>query len=185
MFRNLASRPYSLHANGVSYSKNMEGLIYEDSSPYWYKYDDEVQPNTTFTYIWTVNDKVGPSNSKSDCRIWTYYSGVNPVSLNIGLSCCHHVKLFSMKMISVLFMQERDIHSGLIGPLLVCREGTLAKSPVDTQEFILLFMTFDENKSWYYEQNCEILRKTNRKATLDLNFNNNIKFYGMFWCFCC
>ncbi|TSL16038.1 Coagulation factor V [Bagarius yarrelli] len=149
VFRNLASRSYSLHANGVSYSKNMEGLNYDDSSPYWYKYDDEVQPNTTFTYIWTVPEKVGPLNSESSCRIWTYYSGVNP---------------------------ERDIHSGLIGPLLVCKEGTLAKNPVDTQEFMLLFMTFDENKSWYYEQNLEILKKTNRKAMLDPNFNNNIKF---------
>ncbi|KAG7331178.1 hypothetical protein KOW79_005147 [Hemibagrus wyckioides] len=152
VFRNLASRPYSLHANGVSYSKNMEGLIYEDNSPYWYKHDDEVQPNKTFTYIWTVNDKVGPSNGESGCRIWTYYSGVNP---------------------------ERDIHSGLIGPLLVCGKGTLAKNPVDTQDFMLLFMTFDENKSWYYEQNLEILKKTNRKATLDPNFNNNIKFHAI------
>ncbi|XP_060732353.1 coagulation factor V isoform X1 [Tachysurus vachellii] len=152
VFRNLASRPYSLHANGVSYSKNMEGLIYDDNSPYWYKYDDEVQPNKTFTYIWTVNDKVGPSNGESDCRIWTYYSGVNP---------------------------ERDIHSGLIGPLLVCKKGTLAKTPIDTQEFMLLFMTFDENKSWYYDQNWEILKKTNRRATLDPNFNNNIKFHAI------
>ncbi|MCI4378417.1 hypothetical protein PGIGA_G00215670 [Pangasianodon gigas] len=152
VFRNLASRPYSLHANGVSYSKNMEGLNYEDDSPYWYKYDDAVQPNATFTYIWTVNDKVGPINGESDCRIWTYYSAVNP---------------------------ERDIHSGLIGPLLICRKGTLAKNPIDTQEFMLLFMTFDENKSWYYERNWEILKKTNKKATMDPNFNNNIKFHAI------
>ncbi|XP_053482810.1 coagulation factor V isoform X2 [Ictalurus furcatus] len=152
VFRNLASRPYSLHANGVSYSKNMEGLNYEDNSPYWYKYDNAVQPNSTFTYIWTVNDKVGPLNDESHCRIWTYYSGVNP---------------------------ERDIHSGLIGPLLICRKGTLAKNPIDTQEFMLLFMTFDENKSWYYDQNREILKKTNQKAMMDPNFNNNIRFHAI------
>lgn len=76
-------------------------------------------------------------------------------------------------------MQERDIHSGLIGPLLICGKGSLAKNPVDTQDFMLLFMTFDENKSWYYEQNLEILKKTNKKATLDPNFNNNIKFHGI------
>ncbi|KAM9486470.1 coagulation factor V isoform 2-T2 [Clarias gariepinus] len=152
VFKNLASRPYSLHANGVSYSKNMEGLKYDDGSPYWYQYDDAVQPNTTFTYIWTVNDKVGPLNGESDCRIWTYYSGVNP---------------------------ERDIHSGLIGPLLICKKGTLAKNSLDKQEFMLLFMTFDENKSWYYEQNYEILKKTNKRATMDPNFNNNIKFHAI------
>uniref|UniRef100_A0AAR2IT94 ferroxidase n=1 Tax=Pygocentrus nattereri TaxID=42514 RepID=A0AAR2IT94_PYGNA len=126
MFRNLASRPYSLHANGVSYGKNMEGLKYEDESPYWYRQDDVVQPNTTFFYMWTVNSKVGPLQSESDCRIWAYYSGVNP---------------------------ERDIHSGLIGPLLVCRKGTLNKNPINTRDFMLLFMTFDETKSWYYETN--------------------------------
>ncbi|XP_060784747.1 coagulation factor V [Neoarius graeffei] len=152
VFKNLASRPYSLHANGVSYSKNMEGLNYEDGSPYWYKYDDAVQPNKTFTYIWTVNDKVGPLNGDSGCRIWAYYSGINP---------------------------ERDIHSGLIGPLLVCSNGTLSKNLVDRQDFILLFMMFDENKSWYYKENWEILKKTNKRATMDPNFDNNIKFYAI------
>lgn len=163
----------------------MEGLIYDDSSPYWYKYDDEVQPNKTFTYIWTVNDKVGPSNGESDCRIWTYYSGVNPVSLNVRLPCSYDVKTFLHEYkLWILLIQERDIHSGLIGPLLVCKKGTLAKTPIDTQEFMLLFMTFDENKSWYYDQNWEILKKTNRRATLDPNFNNNIKFHGILELFC-
>ncbi|KAL7881544.1 hypothetical protein AOLI_G00083920 [Acnodon oligacanthus] len=152
VFRNLASRPYSLHANGVSYGKNMEGLKYEDESPYWYRQDDVVQPNTTFFYMWTANSKVGPLQSESDCRIWAYYSGVNP---------------------------ERDIHSGLIGPLLVCRKGTLNKNPIDTRDFMLLFMTFDETKSWYYETNRANLEKTDRKAVLDPEFNNNIKFHAI------
>lgn len=77
----------------------MEGLNYEDDSPYWYKNDNAVQPNTTFTYIWTANDKVGPLNDKSDCRIWTYYSGVNPVSSNMRQPCWYHLKYFSMKVI--------------------------------------------------------------------------------------
>uniref|UniRef100_A0AAR2IL05 ferroxidase n=1 Tax=Pygocentrus nattereri TaxID=42514 RepID=A0AAR2IL05_PYGNA len=89
---------------------------------------------------------------ESDCRIWAYYSGVNP---------------------------ERDIHSGLIGPLLVCRKGTLNKNPINTRDFMLLFMTFDETKSWYYETNRANLEKTNRKAVLDPEFNNNIKFHAI------
>ncbi|XP_076857602.1 coagulation factor V [Brachyhypopomus gauderio] len=149
VFRNLASRPYSLHVNGLSYGKNMEGLKYDDESPYWYKQDDAIEPNATFIYIWTVNAKVGPQQGESDCRIWAYYSGVNP---------------------------ERDIHSGLIGPLLVCRKGTLNKNPVNTQEFMLLFMTFDESKSWYYESNRERHEKTNRKAVMDPDYKNNIRF---------
>ncbi|KAK9969463.1 hypothetical protein ABG768_027638 [Culter alburnus] len=148
-FRNRASRPYSLHANGVKYLKQMEGLSYDDQSPYWYKQDDAVQPNSTFTYMWTINSKSGPQNNESDCRTWTYYSAVNP---------------------------EKDINSGLIGPILVCRKGTLATKPVDRREFVLLFMTFDENKSWYYEENKERIERKNRRAIMDPKFQENLKF---------
>uniref|UniRef100_A0A672TD46 ferroxidase n=1 Tax=Sinocyclocheilus grahami TaxID=75366 RepID=A0A672TD46_SINGR len=148
-FRNLASRKYSLHANGVKYLKQMEGLSYDDQSPYWYKQDDAVQLNSTFIYMWTINSKSGPQNNESDCRTWTYYSAVNP---------------------------ERDINSGLIGPLLVCRKGTLDKKPLDRREFVLLFMTFDENKSWYYEENRERIERKNKRAVMDPNFKNYLKF---------
>uniref|UniRef100_A0A8C2BMR5 ferroxidase n=1 Tax=Cyprinus carpio TaxID=7962 RepID=A0A8C2BMR5_CYPCA len=150
-FRNLASRPYSLHANGVKYLKQMEGLSYDDQSPYWYKQDDAVQPNSTFIYMWTINSKSGPQNNESDCRTWTYYSAVNP---------------------------ERDINSGLIGPLLVCRKGTLDQKPLGRREFVLLFMTFDESKSWYYEENRERIERKNKRAVMDPNFKNNLKFDG-------
>ncbi|KAI4792102.1 hypothetical protein KUCAC02_033611 [Chaenocephalus aceratus] len=139
VFMNKGRRPYSLHPNGVTYNKQTEGLSYEDGSEYWYKYDNEVQPNTTFTYIWKIKPKVGPMPTESHCRTWAYYSGVNP---------------------------ERDIHSGLIGPLLVCREGTLEKDVPDMREFTLLFMTFDESQSWYYDRNQEMMeRKSRRRYT--------------------
>uniref|UniRef100_A0A8C6LFF9 Coagulation factor V n=1 Tax=Nothobranchius furzeri TaxID=105023 RepID=A0A8C6LFF9_NOTFU len=128
VFKNNAKRPFSLHPNGVSYTKQFEGLSYEDGSKYWYKYDNEVQPNSTFTYVWKVSSTAGPLSEESQCRTWAYYSGVNP---------------------------ERDIHSGLIGPLLVCREGTLSTKLLDMSEFVLLFMTFDESQSWYYDRNSE------------------------------
>lgn len=80
MFRNKASRPYSIHPNGVLYNKQTEGLSYEDGSEYWYKYDNDVQPNTTFTYIWKVPPQAAPTPGESHCRTWAYYSGVNPVS---------------------------------------------------------------------------------------------------------
>uniref|UniRef100_A0A671Y3U2 ferroxidase n=1 Tax=Sparus aurata TaxID=8175 RepID=A0A671Y3U2_SPAAU len=136
VFKNNANRPYSLHPNGVSYTKQTEGLSYEDGSKYWYKYDNEVQPGTNFTYIWKVQPMVGPKPEESQCRTWAYYSGVNP---------------------------ERDVHSGLIGPLLVCREGTLKRELVDMREFTLLFMTFDESQSWYYEKNLETMQRKKRR----------------------
>uniref|UniRef100_A0A3Q4HQX0 Coagulation factor V n=1 Tax=Neolamprologus brichardi TaxID=32507 RepID=A0A3Q4HQX0_NEOBR len=93
-----------------------------------------VSYTNTFTYLWIVGHKVGPKPEESDCRTWAYYSGVNP---------------------------ERDIHSGLIGPLLVCREGTLDMKLTVRREFTLLFMTFDESRSWYYEKNSEMIQKQN------------------------
>ncbi|XP_004027914.5 coagulation factor V [Gorilla gorilla gorilla] len=127
-FKNLASRPYSLHAHGLSYEKSSEGKTYEDDSPEWFKEDNAVQPNSTYTYVWHATERSGPESPGSACRAWAYYSAVNP---------------------------EKDIHSGLIGPLLICQKGILHKDsnmPVDMREFVLLFMTFDEKKSWYYEK---------------------------------
>lgn len=50
----------------------------------------------------------------------------------------------------------QDLASGLVGPLVVCRKGTLDKARRRTdvdKEFALLFMVFDENDSWYLEKN--------------------------------
>ncbi|XP_037681322.1 coagulation factor V [Choloepus didactylus] len=127
-FKNSASRSYSLHTHGLSYEKSSEGKTYEDDSPEWFKADNAVPPNSSYTYVWHATERSGPENPGSACRAWAYYSAVNP---------------------------EKDIHSGLIGPLLICRKGTLHKEsnmPVDMREFVLLFMIFDEKKSWYYEK---------------------------------
>ena len=60
--------------------------------------------------------------------------------------------------ISLFMFQEKDLHSGLIGPLVICKPGTLRTrqhTQPDIQEFSLLFHTFDETKSWYLEENLE------------------------------
>ncbi|XP_072901602.1 coagulation factor V isoform X2 [Hemitrygon akajei] len=126
MFKNLASRPYSIHAHGVIYDKSSEGMRYEDFSTVWYKSDDVVLPGTKYTYVWNVPPQSGPTATGSVCKPWVYYSGVD---------------------------FEKDINSGLIGPLLICQNGTLTsinESPEDAREFILLFNTFDETRSWYF-----------------------------------
>ncbi|XP_074164404.1 coagulation factor V isoform X2 [Sminthopsis crassicaudata] len=127
-FKNLASRPYSLHTHGLAYEKSSEGKSYEDDSPEWYQDDNAIQPNGSYTYVWHATERSGPENPGSACRAWAYYSAVNP---------------------------EKDIHSGLIGPVLICRKGTLHKEsnrPIDMREFALLFMVFDEKKSWYFDK---------------------------------
>ncbi|XP_053313463.1 coagulation factor V [Spea bombifrons] len=128
-FKNLASRPYSVHAHGVSYEKSSEGWGYDDETQDWLKKDDSLKPGDKYVYVWYASKQSGPEPEGSACRAWAYYSAVNP---------------------------ERDIHSGLLGPLLICRNGTLDKHnnrPVDMREFILLFMTFEEEKSWYFDTN--------------------------------
>lgn len=54
----------------------------------------------------------------------------------------------------------QDLYSGLLGPLVVCRPGTLQHSEGPSRqrldiekEFALLFMVHDENQSWYLEDN--------------------------------
>ncbi|XP_074962094.1 coagulation factor V [Phalacrocorax aristotelis] len=127
-FKNLASRPYSLHAHGLFYEKSSEGSLYDDESDAWFKEDDEVQPNNSYIYVWYANRRSGPVQSGAACRSWIYYSDLNP---------------------------EKDIHSGLIGPILICQKGTFSKSNdsrTSTRDFFLLFMVFDEEKSWYFDK---------------------------------
>uniref|UniRef100_A0A8C0BJS4 Coagulation factor V n=1 Tax=Buteo japonicus TaxID=224669 RepID=A0A8C0BJS4_9AVES len=127
-FKNLASRPYSLHAHGLFYEKSSEGSIYDDESTAWFKEDDKVQPNNSYIYVWYANRRSGPVQSGAACRSWIYYSDLN---------------------------LEKDIHSGLIGPILICQKGTFRKSnnsTTSTRDFFLLFMVFDEEKSWYFDK---------------------------------
>lgn len=59
-----------------------------------------VRPGTMHTYEWTVPLAAGPVQGEADCLSYLYYSGVDPV---------------------------KDTHSGLVGPLLICRSGSLKK----------------------------------------------------------
>lgn len=57
-----------------------------------------VRPGAVHIYEWTVPLRAGPVKGDPDCLTYVYYSGVDPV---------------------------RDTSSGLVGPLLVCRPGSL------------------------------------------------------------
>ena len=118
VFKNLASRPYSMHPHGLKY--DTEGIR-----------DHAVQPGDTYTYTWSVPSEVGPTDEDANCVLYAYYSDVDRVV---------------------------DTHSGLIGPLVICRKGTLGsdgmRADVD-REFVLLFSVFDENQSWYLDDNIQ------------------------------
>uniref|UniRef100_A0A8C5X6F3 ferroxidase n=1 Tax=Malurus cyaneus samueli TaxID=2593467 RepID=A0A8C5X6F3_9PASS len=95
-FKNLASRPYNLHAVGVSYWKASEGAGYEDETSQPEKEGDRVDPGKTHTYVWEIQENQGPTDDDSACLTHSYSSNTNSV---------------------------KDINSGLIGALLVCRPG--------------------------------------------------------------
>ncbi|XP_051962699.1 hephaestin-like protein 1a isoform X2 [Xyrauchen texanus] len=114
VFKNNASRPYSVHAHGVK--TNEANQIH-------------VQPGHVLTYNWTIPERSGPGPNDPNCITFAYYSSVSFV---------------------------KDLMSGLVGPLIVCRKNTLnadRRRKDVAKEFALLFMVFDENESHYLNEN--------------------------------
>ncbi|XP_069746918.1 ferroxidase HEPHL1-like isoform X1 [Narcine bancroftii] len=118
IFKNLASRPYSIHPHGA-----------EEVNSGKYLKVPVTMSGQIKTYRWNVPERSGPSEGDSNCNTWIYYSAVKFV---------------------------KDLYSGLVGPLITCRKGTLdqngRRKDVD-REFALLFLVYDENESWYLNDN--------------------------------
>ncbi|XP_041931092.1 coagulation factor VIII [Alosa sapidissima] len=134
VFRNKASRPYSLHLQGVydkfqgqSSPSGIPGQDYRpDEAP-----GEPVPPGEERVYNWRVHKRQGPATKDFDCKTGAYYSTVD---------------------------KEKDINSGLIGPLLICNPGTLKTATLmqpGVRDLFLLFTIFDEQKSWYMEENIK------------------------------
>ncbi|MEQ2224051.1 hypothetical protein ILYODFUR_003489 [Ilyodon furcidens] len=129
IFKNNAKRPYSFHLHGV-YDRNQHAGPTQSSSSSGIP-GEPVNPGETRTYNWKISQKQGPSNPEFDCKTGAYYSTVD---------------------------KERDLHTGLIGALVICKSGTLQNhrnTQPGIQDFSLLFHTFDETKSWYHEENLQ------------------------------
>ncbi|XP_062054294.1 ferroxidase HEPHL1 [Lepus europaeus] len=128
--KNFASRPYSLHPHGVFYNKDSEGALYPDGTSGRNKNDDMVPPGKNYTYVWPVREEYAPAPADANCLTWVYHSHIDA---------------------------PKDICSGLIGPLLVCKGGILnrysgTRTDVD-REFVIMFTLVDENQSWYLDEN--------------------------------
>ncbi|NXX70111.1 HEPH protein, partial [Spizella passerina] len=65
VFKNNASRPYSIHAHGV--------LEQQAGHP------QVANPGDIVTYRWEVPERAGPGPNDSACVPWIYYSAVDPV----------------------------------------------------------------------------------------------------------
>uniref|UniRef100_A0A8C4VXT1 ferroxidase n=1 Tax=Gopherus evgoodei TaxID=1825980 RepID=A0A8C4VXT1_9SAUR len=130
--KNFAFRPYSLHPHGLFYYKDSEGALYPDGTSGKDKEDDIVVPGGNYTYTWPVKKEYAPTLADPTCLTWIYHSHIDT---------------------------PRDISSGLIGPLLVCKKGSLDDSSIQSTDaakgFALMYSIVDENLSWYIDANIK------------------------------
>jgi FtsP/CotA-like multicopper oxidase with cupredoxin domain len=132
VFKNNGTHPYSMHPHGVFYEKASEGTAYNDGSGA----DADmkggvVAPGQTHTYTWEVPERAGPGPRDPSSIVWLYHS--------------HASELL-------------DVNSGLIGAILITRRGMALPDgkPKDVdKEFIALYMIFDENQSWFLDENIQ------------------------------
>ena len=132
VFKNNASRPYGMHAPDVFRLRNATGAgnvpdatgNVVDAAP-----EDVVAPGATFTYEWDVSQNAGPEPKDTSSTVWVYHSNVS---------------------------EYRDVATGLVGPIIVTRRGQANAdgTPKDAdREIVALFAAFDENESWYLQEN--------------------------------
>uniref|UniRef100_A0A667IUC4 ferroxidase n=1 Tax=Lynx canadensis TaxID=61383 RepID=A0A667IUC4_LYNCA len=105
-------------------------------------------------YIGSKYKKVPVERKDSACIPWAYYSTVD---------------------------QVKDLYSGLIGPLIVCRTHYMKIfNPITKLEFSLLFFVFDENESWYIDDNIKTYSEHPEKVNKDDEefIESNKIYYG-------
>jgi len=131
VFKNNATRPYSVHPHGVFYLKASEGAPYSDSTTTTDKADDSVAPGATYTYTWEVPERAGPGPMDPSSVIWAYHAHVD---------------------------ETKDTNTGLVGPMIITRAGMSGADgkPKDVdREFVTMFTVTDENLSWYLDDNLK------------------------------
>ncbi|XP_061754573.1 ferroxidase HEPHL1 isoform X2 [Nerophis ophidion] len=118
-----------------------------------------VEPGYVMTVQWDVPERSGPGDSDPNCISYAYYSDVDFI---------------------------KDLYSGLLGPLVVCRRGTLRGKGPDRQrtdvekEFALLFIVHDENQSHYLKDNIKkYLEQNPDNFTPDEAFEESNKMHGI------
>lgn len=140
VFKNKGTHPYSIHPHGVLYTKANEGSLYADGVPASQKPGDAVFPGHTYTYVWTVPERAGPGPEDGSSVVWAYHSHVD---------------------------ERRDVNSGLIGAIVITRAGMARPdgTPRDVDKnFVVLFMIFDENHSWFIDENVKRFVKVHKKG---------------------
>jgi len=135
VFKNNTGNPASMHPHGVFYNKDSEGALYEDGTSGDDKADDAVPPGGIHTYIWEVPKRAGPTAWSRNPVIWLYHSHVDE---NGRLDESH------------------STNAGLLGPIIISKRGwRRADGSLRgfSREFIMVFTVFDENTSYFLDDN--------------------------------
>ncbi|XP_031641351.1 ceruloplasmin [Oncorhynchus kisutch] len=128
--KNMATRAYSIHSHGIMYNKTSEGALYPDETTDAEKHDDRVDPGKSYTYVWVLSDTHAPTKDDTNCLARAYHSHLHA---------------------------PQDIASGLVGPLIICKKGTLDVygDKAADYSYVLMFTVSDENMSWYLDDNIK------------------------------
>lgn len=133
-FRNMSSKPVSVHPHGVFYDKLSEGSMTNDGTSADQMKDDHVPPGQTYVYHWQVPERAGPAAGDPSSIVWLYHSHVD---------------------------EMRDTNSGLVGPMVITRAGEArddgTPKDADREEFCL-FAIFDENLNLFMPEMRKRLR---------------------------
>jgi FtsP/CotA-like multicopper oxidase with cupredoxin domain len=129
VFKNMTTRPLSMHPHGLRYDKSSEGAPYADGTSRRAKRDDAVAPGATYRYEWDVPERAGPGPHDESSVMWMYMAHTDEVA---------------------------DQYAGLIGPIIVTDRGRARPdgTPKDVdRELVAMFMVVDENQSPYLREN--------------------------------
>lgn len=161
-FKNKTSQPYSMsmpndvfrakHATGTGKELDAEGEIQDPNA----QPEDTVQPGATANYEWSVPELAGPQPGDPSSIVWAYSSHVN---------------------------ESKDAASGLLGAVIVAARGQANPdgTPKDVdREIVALFNTFNENASWYAQDNIDAQISAADQKTLDLSEANFSDAQGYF-----
>uniref|UniRef100_A0A2I3GEK6 Ceruloplasmin n=1 Tax=Nomascus leucogenys TaxID=61853 RepID=A0A2I3GEK6_NOMLE len=153
--KNLASRPYTFHSHGITYYKEHEGAIYPDNTTDFQRADDKVYPGEQYTYMLLATEEQSPGEGDGNCVTRIYHSHIDA---------------------------PKDIASGLIGPLIICKKDSLDKEKekhID-REFVVMFSVVDENFSWYLEDNIKTYCSEPEKVDKDNeDFQESNRMYSV------
>jgi len=160
VFKNTASKPYSMHfpdevfrprhKAGTGTTVDADGFV-TNGEP-----EDTVAAGATATYEWDVPERAGPQTGDPSSIAWVYYSRVT---------------------------ESQDVASGLVGGIIVTRRGQANAdgTPKDVdREIVALFTTFNENKSWYFQENVAAHISAADQQALDKRETNFSDAQGFF-----